>query len=72
MGWRNRIQSIITESDLQSWYEKALRGIYAEELGCELLSCLCGEIANEFPSVDETPEILKNRNYWDISDGFWI
>ena len=72
MGWRNRIQSIVTESDLQSWYEKALRGTYAKELGGELLSCLCGEIANEFPSVDETPEILKNRNYEDVSDAFWI
>ena len=72
MGWRNRIQSIITESNLQDWYEKALRGTYAKDLGSELLSCLCGEIANEFPSVDETPEIIKNRNYENISDAFWV
>jgi len=71
MGWRERIQSIVTESDLQSWYEKALRGKYADIIGSELLSCLCAEIANEFPSVDETPEILKNREYKMIFDDFW-
>lgn len=72
MGWRNRIQSVVTESDLQSWYVKALRGTYAMDLGDELLSCLCGEIANEFPSVDDIPEILKIRQYEKISDGFWM
>ena len=71
MGWRNRIQSIVTESNLQDWYEKALRGTYASDLGSELLSCLCGEIVNEFPSVDDTPEILRVRNYENINDDFW-
>jgi type II restriction enzyme len=71
LGWRNRIQSVVTESDLQNWYEKALRGTYSADLGSELLSCLCGEIANEFPSVDETPDILKNRKYGNIADDFW-
>jgi len=72
IGWRNRIQSIVTESDLQHWYEKALRGIYANDVGSELLSCLCGEIANEFPSIDKTSEVLKNRKYEQIADRFWI
>ena len=72
LGWRNRIQSIVTETDLQNWYEKALRGTYATDLGSELLSCLCGEIANEFPSVDEAPEILKKRKYENIKDKFWM
>jgi len=71
IGWRNRIQSIVTESDLQAWYEKALRGTFSMDLGNELLSCLCGEIANEFPSVDETPEVLKKRNYERVKDDFW-
>ena len=72
IGWRNRIQGIVTESDLQDWYEKALRGTYSADLGDELLSCLCGEIANEFPSVDDMPEVLKNRNYSQIKDTFWV
>lgn len=71
LGWHNRIQSIVTESDIINWYEKALRGAYAIDIGNELLSCLCGEIVNEFPSVYETPEVLKRRNYDRISDDFW-
>lgn len=71
LGWRNRIQSIVTETDLENWYDKALRGVYASDLGNELLSCLCGEIVNEFPAVDELPEILKKRRYENITDAFW-
>jgi len=72
IGWRNRIQSIVTESDFENWYNKALRGTYAVDLGNELLSCLCGEIANEFPSVDDTPEVLRSRHYEKITDDYWI
>jgi len=57
---------------LQNWYEKALRGTHADDLGGELLLCLCAEIANEFPSVDETPEVLKNRKYEQVNDSFWL
>jgi hypothetical protein len=31
-----------------------------------------GEIANEFPSVDDTPQILKIRKYERINDDFWV
>lgn len=71
IGWRNHIQSIVTENDLVSWYEKALRGTYSDQLGSALLGCLCEEIIEEFPSVDDTPEVLKNRHYEDITDAFW-
>ena len=71
IGWRNRIQSIVTETNLIDWYEKALRGKYAKTVGDELLNCLCDEIANEFPSLEETPEILKGRGYDDIYDELW-
>ena len=53
------------------WYEKALRGKYADIMGDKLLWCLCEEIAEEFPSVDTVPDILKNRHYEKISDPFW-
>lgn len=72
IGWSSRIQSIITESDLTSWYEKALRGSYSNLLGRELISTLCEEIAKEFPSVDLIPDILKNRHYEKISDSRWL
>ena len=53
------------------WYEKALRGRYADIIGDSLIECLCDEIAEEFPSVDNIPDILKNRHYENISDPFW-
>lgn len=71
IGWRNHIQSIVTENDLIDWYEKALRGKYASILGDKLLFCLVQEIAEEFPSVDTTPDIIKSRHYEKIKDGFW-
>ena len=73
IGWRSHIQSIVTENDLLNWYEKALRGKYANQIGDELLYRLCGEIAAEFPSVDSIPEILKSRHYDRLAiDGYWI
>lgn len=71
IGWRSHIQSIVTENDLIKWYEKALRGSYSEQLGEKLLYCLASEIAEEFPSVDYTPEIISKRHYELISDPFW-
>lgn len=72
IGWRSHIQSIVTENDLIDWYEKALRGKYHDLIGDNLIKCLCEEIAQEFPSVDETPDILKDRHYENINDTFWL
>ena len=71
IGWKSHIQSIVTENDLIDWYEKALRGSYSDQLGEKLLNCLASEIAEEFPSVDNTPEIIKKRHYELVSDPFW-
>ena len=71
MGWKARIQSIVTEDELVLWYEKALRGKYSIDIGDDLLNCLCEEIENEFPSIDEMPIVLKNRHYEKIKDAFW-
>ncbi len=71
IGWRSHIQSIITENDLINWYERALRGKYSDLIGDNLIRSLCTEIAQEFPSVDTIPEILKDRHYEDIYDEFW-
>lgn len=71
IGWKSHIQSIVTENDLILWYEKALRGNFAEILGNDLIECLCSEIAEEFPSVDGIPEVLKGRHYERIKDDFW-
>lgn len=71
IGWRSRIQSIITEKDLIDWYEKALRGKYSDKLGNNLLNSMRSELANEFPSIDETPEILRKRKYSSIKNPVW-
>ena len=71
IGWRSHIQSIITENDLIKWYEKALRGTFRELIGDKLLACLCGEIAEEFPSVDRLPDIIAKRHYEKITDEYW-
>ena len=71
IGWRCHIQSIVTESNLIEWYEKALRGKYADKMGEKLLDVLRGEIGEEFPSVRALPDALKERHYERIDDDFW-
>jgi len=63
IGWKNKIQGIITEKELCIWYEKALRGKYGEIMGDKLLNTLIEEIAEEFPSVDNGTDCLKDRHY---------
>lgn len=72
IGWRSHIQSIITENDLVLWYEKALRGKYADQIGEKLLLCLRTQIKEEFPSIDGMSEKLKDRHYETINDPFWM
>ena len=71
IGWKSRIQSIVTENDLVNWYEKALRGKYADILGDTLLEKMRTELAKEFPSIDETPEIIRSRHYERITNPEW-
>jgi type II restriction enzyme len=73
IGWKSRIQSIVTENDLNDWYEKALRGKYGDKIGDKLLKILSDEIKIEFP-VTENTEFLKfydGRGYDKLNDTFW-
>ena len=73
IGWRSKIQSIVTEQNLIDWYEKALRGKFSKNIGDKLLENLRLEISEEFPAVAELPEILSSRHYEKISeDKFWV
>ena len=67
IGWKSKIQSIITEDDLIKWYEKALRGKYSEIAGEKLLNCLRNEIIKEFPPINNIPDVIKNRHYDKLS-----
>ncbi len=72
IGWKSRIQSVVTENHLVDWYDKALRGKYAPLIGERLLEILRKEIVEEFPSIDnERWKILANRKYEFVSDDFW-
>jgi len=71
IGWRSKIQSIVTESDLVGWYEKALRGKFSDIIGEQLLSTLKAEIIKEFPSVGQMPKVLRERHYEELHDPFW-
>lgn len=71
IGWKSRIQSIVTEENLILWYDKALRGKYATELSNHLLSVLQEEMQNEFPSISDDENIIDKRHYEKISDPFW-
>lgn len=71
IGWKARIQSIITEDDLKRWYDKALRGKFSAELGDKLIQSIRDEVATEFPSIGGMPDIIKSRNYENIDDPYW-
>ena len=71
IGWKSKIQSIVTENDLINWYEKALRGKYASLTGDRLISKLGQEIVKEFPSVEQMPTILEDRHYELLHDTGW-
>ncbi len=71
IGWKSKIQSIVTEDDLVAWYEKALRGTYSAEMGNRLLATMCEQIAIEFPSIGQGQNIISDRNYKAIKDTYW-
>lgn len=66
IGWRARIQSIITEKDLYDWYGKALKGKYGSIMGDVLIQTIITEINAEFPitnTVDFDNFYSQERNY---------
>lgn len=71
IGWKSRIQSVVTEDDLIEWYDKALRGSYSETMGVELLETLCDQINVEFPSIAQNRGVLSERGYSNIRDPYW-
>ena len=63
-GSANRIQSVITEDELNAWYQKALRGQSSELIGDKILQRLANEIKVEFPSTtSEFDDFFKERGY---------
>lgn len=71
IGWKSRIQSVVTENNLIEWYEKALRGKYSTMIGDKLLKIMRSEIQKEFPSVSGFPQVLNDRHYENIHNEYW-
>ena len=73
MGWKSKIQSIVTESDLLKWYEKALRGKFSEVIGDNVLQKLADEIQVEFPTTDkkEFLQFMQKRGYDKLISKDW-
>ena len=74
IGWKSKIQSIITESDLKRWYEKALRSSFGVDVGNKVLLTLKEQIIAEFPASDnkDFTEFYEGRNYNLLTDDIWI
>jgi len=73
IGWKSKIQSIVTETDLLNWYEKALRGKFSKTIGDNVLKKLTDEIKVEFPATDNTDfmKFYKQRGYDKLKDENW-
>ena len=73
IGWKSRIQAIITEDDLINWYEKAMRGKFNKELGDKIINKISNEIELEFPATKgkDFNKFYKGRKYNKLKDKFW-
>ena len=73
MGWKSKIQSIVTESDLLKWYEKALRGKFSESIGDNVLQKLADEIQVEFPTTNKNDflQFMQKRGYDQLVSKDW-
>lgn len=73
IGWKARIQSIITEKNLETWYDKALRGTHNHLLGDVILRTLNQQIRTEFPATanNHFTSFFEGRNYHKLDHSGW-
>ena len=63
IGFGEKIQGIITFTDLVEWYQLCLHEKYRNNLGKNLLADVKREIAAEFPLNDKIASFFKERGY---------
>lgn len=68
LGWKAKVQSIVTESNLLIWYEKALRGRFRDKLGKHLIDFIMHEMETEFPASNKTEfaKFMAIRGYTEL------
>lgn len=72
IGLNDRIQSIITEKTLKTWYEKGLRGKFSSSTGDKILQVIRNELVSEFPTSNQDDfQSFFDQRYMEASDDFW-
>ena len=62
VGLENRVQGVITDRDLETWYDLC-RTKYRERLGTGLIRSLRTEFEREFPQPREIDRFIEERGY---------
>ena len=63
LGLSDRLQGLVTFSDLQTWYKVCLSPQNRKTLGESLLKDFIREFSNEFPSLDGLESFMSGRKY---------
>lgn len=63
ISWGRRVRAIITQSKLEAWYERCLRGKQAHQLAHPLLRMLLEGFVSEFPQVAAFAPFFTERQY---------
>lgn len=72
IGWGRRVRGIVRESELVAWYERCLRGKFANKLAKPLLQHLVEGLKSEFPQNSGASAFLTDRGYDKMkADAFW-
>jgi len=73
VGFKSRIQSVVTESQLFGWYDRALRGKFADRMGQKLVGSIIEELELEFPSSEggDFLSFMTERGYVGLKDSAW-
>lgn len=73
LGWKSKIQAVITEDELIKWYQRAMKGNHSELLGNKILEIISNEIELEFPMTQrkDFEDFYNNRKYDKLTDEFW-
>lgn len=66
LGLDDRLQGLVTFSDLQEWYKVCLNEQNRKTLGESLLKDFIREFTNEFPSLDGLESFMSHRKYQSI------
>jgi len=63
LGWSSRLQTIVTESQIVTWYGLAMSDKHGPDIGAETIGRLREEFEVEFPSVAEIASFIRERQY---------